>query len=958
MKARLFTAFVLAVGLALLVPGGGWPLAAQSQPAAPAPIPDRARVSAALRSAPLMFIENVGQFPAPVSGTGDQRARFQVRGDNATLYLAEDGLWVTVAKAVNPSTAPSTGSGQALRRGSGQGSGHRLKLSFVGANPHPRLEPFNRLDTHVSYFVGRDPANWLADVPVWGGVRYVDLYPGVDLEVTGDGGRWAWQLVCRSNCQFDLQKVALRVEGVDALALDGDVLRLTTALGEYTLPLLQVVGAADANLASPTITGDQVALPFASAIPNPQLAIANPQSGASDLLYSTFLGGSDFEWGFAIAVDGAGSAYVTGFTESSDFPTTAGAFDTGYTGYGDAFVVKVNADGSGLAYATFLGGSNYEWGFAIAVDGAGSAYVTGYTRSSDFPTTAGAFDTSHNGNHNAFVVKMNAAGTGLTYATFLGGSNGDEGHAIAVDGAGSAYVTGWTESSDFPITAGAFDTNYNGADDAFVVKVNADGTGLAYATFLGGSGWEWSHAIAVDGAGSAYVTGHTGSSDFPITAGAFDTSHNGVYDAFVVKVNAGGTGLAYATFLGGSGPDYGRAIAVDGAGSAYVTGHTPSSDFPTTAGAFDTSYNGYQDAFVVKVNATGTGLAYATFLGGSHYDYGYGIAVDGAGSAYVTGETLSSDFPTTAGAFDTSYNLSDAFVVKVNASGAGLAYATFLGGSYADEGNAVAVDGAGSAYVTGSTSSSDFPTTVGAFDTSHNGRGDAFVVKVNAGGTGLAYATFLGGSDYDWGNAIAVDGAGSAYVTGHTQSSDFPTTADAFDTSYNGWDDAFVAKIGTAEVTPTPTEVTNPDFEGGFFGPVGQSVANGWAFYIAGGEPTFDGEYTTVHGGSWAQKISGYAPFAAGLAQAVTVKPGTIYRVTVYYQLYPPGDGQAFLGVQDGTAPAQWVGGGEGGVWRLLSQTLTVTSDRLTLYLHGNNGTGLNTNVYFDDVTVVAVGSP
>jgi hypothetical protein len=453
------------------------------------------------------------------------------------------------------------------------------------------------------------------------------------------------------------------------------------------------------------------------------------------------------------------------------------------------------------------------------------------------------------------------------------------------------------------------------------------------------------------------VTGHTASSDFPITAGAFDTSHNGVYDAFVVKVNAGGTGLAYATFLGGSGPDYGRAIAVDGAGSAYVTGHTPSSDFPITAGAFDTSYNGYEDAFVVKVNAGGTGLAYATFLGGSGFDYGYGIAVDGAGSAYVTGQTLSSDFPTTAGAFDTSYNLSDAFVVKVKASGAGLTYATFLGGGYADEGNAMAVDGAGSAYVTGVTKSSDFPTTVGAFDTSHNGGGDAFVVKVNATGTGLAYATFLGGSDYDQSNAIAVDGAGSAYVTGVTKSSDFPTTAEAFDTSYNGWDDVFVAKIST-EVTPMPTEVTNPDFEGGFFGPVGQSVANGWAFYIAGGEPTFDGEYTTVHGGSWAQKISGYAPFAAGLAQAVTVKPGTIYRVTVYYQLYPPGDGQALLGVQDGTAPAQWVGGGEGGVWRLLSQTLTVTSDRLTLYLHGNNGTGLNTNVYFDDVTVVAVGSP
>jgi hypothetical protein len=900
MRVRLLSAFVLVVSMAALVLspsallridsakgqsrraeglapvlGGAWLKAAQSQLAAPvalASAPDRARVSTALRSAPLMFIENVGQF--------DQRARFQVRGGNAILWLAEDGLWVTVAKGVNPST----------------GSGHRLKLSFVGANPRPRIEPFNRLETRVSYFIGHDPAKWRADVPVWGGVRYVDLYPGVDLEVTGDGGRWAWQLAIH-NSQFAVSNVRLQVEGAEALTLDGDHLRLATALGEYTLPLLQAVGTAGANLVTPTVTGNQVALPFASATPNPQLvlspvevsATANPQSDASDLLYSTLLGGSDGDRGYAIAVDGTGSAYVTGSTYSSDFPTTTGAFDT-----------------------------------------------------------------SHNGSYDAFVVKVNAGGTGLTYATFLGGSAADYGRGITVDGAGSVYATGSTQSSDFPITAGAFDTSHNGGYDAFVVKVSAAGTGLAYATFLGGSDWDWGYAITVDGAGNAYVTGYTQSSNFPTTAGAFDTSLDGDRDPFVAKVNASGTELAYATFLGGSSYDEGYAIAVDGTGSAYVTGWTWSSDFPTTVGAFDTIFEGSSDAFVVKMNAPGTGLAYATFLGGSSGDgWDSAIAVDGVGNAYVTGSTSSSDFPTTTGAFDTSHNgSSDAFVVKMNASGTELTYATFLGGSTADYGRGITVDGVGSAYVTGFTSSSDFPTTTGAFDTSHNGVSDVFVVKVNAGGTELAYATFLGGSRRDWGCAIAVDGAGSAYMTGWTEFSDFPTTAGAFDISYNGYEDAFVTKISTGEVTPTPMEITNPGFEEGFFGPVGQSVANGWAFYIAGGEPTFDGEYTTVHSGGWAQKVSGHAPFAAGLAQALTVKPGATYRVTVYYQLYPPGDGQAFLGVQDGTAPAQWVGGGEGGVWRLLSQTVTVTSDQLILYLHGHNGTGLNTNVYFDDVTV------
>jgi hypothetical protein len=262
--------------------------------------------------------------------------------------------------------------------------------------------------------------------------------------------------------------------------------------------------------------------------------------------------------------------------------------------------------------------------------------------------------------------------------------------------------------------------------------------------------------------------------------------------------------------------------------------------------------------------------------------------------------------------------------------------------------------------VTGDTQSSDFPTTTGAFDTSHNGGGDAFVVKVNAGGTGLAYATFLGESNGDEGHAIAVDGAGSVYVTGVTDSSDFPTTAEAFDTSHNGYFDAFVAKIST-EVTPTPSPppvLINGGFEEGFYLLKGQSIANGWAAYTVSGQPTFAGERFTVHSGEWAYKISGYAPFTAGLAQVVSVQPGKTYQVTAYYQLYPPGDGQAVLGVQDGTAPTQWVGGGWPGVWRPLSQDITVTSDRLTITLQGRNGPDPNTNVYFDDVTVVAVGSP
>jgi hypothetical protein len=332
-------------------------------------------------------------------------------------------------------------------------------------------------------------------------------------------------------------------------------------------------------------------------------------------------------------------------------------------------------------------------------------------------------------------VKLNPNGSSLVYGTFIGGSSGDYGEGIAVDGGGNAYVTGLTLSSDFPTTPGAFDTSYNGDDDAFVVKLNPTGNSLSYGTFIGGSDSDWGSGIAVDGGGNAYVTGLTRSSDFPTTSGAFDTSFGGYRDAFVVKLNPDGSFLVYGTFIGGSDDEYSHGgIAVDGGGNAYVTGTTDSSDFPTTPGAFDTSLDGYSDVFAVKLNPSGSLLSYGTFIGGSGGDKGWGIAVNGGGNAYVTGRTSSSDFPTTSGAFDTSYNGGyweyDAFVIKLNPDGSSLSYGTFIGGSSWDEGYGIAVDGGGNAYVTGTTYSSDFPTISGAFDTSHNGYYDAFVVKL------------------------------------------------------------------------------------------------------------------------------------------------------------------------------------------------------------------------------------
>jgi hypothetical protein len=604
-----------------------------------------------------------------------------------------------------------------------------IKLSFPGSNPNAKLEPFKRLETVISFFKGKDPSNWHTSVPAWGGVRYKELYPGVDLVLEGEDGRikMRWEALPGA----ELEKLRLRVEGAREVSLEGGNLVLVTDVGEFSLGLPVLEGAdGSPEVRELTCEGGEIAYEVSSPWAEEGETLAfQATDDPSDLLYGTFIGGSDEDYGKGIAVDGGGNAYVTGSTLSSDFPTTPGAFDTSLDGDYDAFVVKLDPNGSSLVYGTFIGGSHYDVGDGIAVDGGGNAYTTGLTWSSDFPTTSGAFDTSHNGDCDAFVVKLDPNGSSLFYGTFIGGSDWDYGEGI-VDGEGNAYVTGSTGSSDFPTTSGAFDTSHNGYRDAFVVKLDPNGNSLSYGTFIGGSDSDYGWGIAVDGGGNAYVTGLTYSSDFPTTPGAFDTSLDGG-DAFLVKLDPNGSSLSYGTFIGGSSYDYGEDIAVDGGGNAYVTGYAGSSDFPTTPGAFDTSYNGgHCDAFVVKLDPNGSSLVYGTFIGGSYWDEGLGIAVDGGGNAYVTGDTYSFDFPTTPGAFDTSLSGDDAFVVKLDPNGSSLSYGTFIGGSYWDNSEGIAIDGGGNAYVTGWTESSDFPTTSGAFDTSLDGGRDAFVLKL------------------------------------------------------------------------------------------------------------------------------------------------------------------------------------------------------------------------------------
>jgi hypothetical protein len=403
----------------------------------------------------------------------------------------------------------------------------------------------------------------------------------------------------------------------------------------------------------------------------------NPAGSA--LVYSTYLGGSSGnDAGLGIAVDSTGNAYITGDTNSSDFPATPGAFQTVCNGPcsqdADAFVTKINPEGSALVYSTYLGGSGHDIGWRIAVDSVGDAYVAGFTLSTDFPTK-NPLQPANGGGYDAFVSKVNPAGSALVYSTYVGGGGDDAGYGIAVDSADNAYVTGETYSTDFPTMHPLQPANAGGFD-AFVAKINVAGSALVYSTYLGGNAADFGYGIAVDPGGNAYVTGSTESTNFPSTPGALQTICGGgdqacrYGDAFVTKINAAGSALVYSTFLGGNSEDEGRGIALDGAGSAYVTGDTTSGNFPIRGDL--QKGNSRRDAFVSKINPTGSALVYSTFLGGSSDEYGVGIAVDSADNAYVTGWSYSTDFPITTGAFQTVCNggsncsyWGDAIVAKI-----------------------------------------------------------------------------------------------------------------------------------------------------------------------------------------------------------------------------------------------------------------------------------------------------
>ncbi len=664
------------------------------------------------------LVEGYGRLPLAFEankGQTDSQVKFLSRGAGYSLFL-------TPAEAVlmlGPSAVSNGHSNSAV-----------LRMRLSGANPRTTVSGQDKLPGKSNYFMGSDPQKWHTSVPQYAKVRYAGIYPGVDLVYYGNQRELEYDFLVQPGA--NPKQIRLQIEGARRLHLKQGDLILTSTEGDVCLRsphVYQEVNGIRRDVRGHyAITGTNEVGFHVSDYDRKRALIIDPV-----LAYSTFLGGNLGDAAAKIAVDAAGNAYVTGTTVSTDFPTVNAIQSSYGGGDGDVFVTKINSEGTALVYSTYLGGTAADYAGGIAVDAAGNAYVSGRTLSTDFPTF-NAFQPTNRGVNDAFVTKIDASGA-LIYSTYLGGTGSDdEATGIAADSAGNAYVTGVTNSSDFPVLHPIQPTNHGGDADIFITKFNASGSALVYSTYLGGSDLDVGRSIVVDAAGNAYVGGNTWSNDFP-TVNAIQPTYHGNSDAIVVKINAAGTALDYSTYLGGSNFELGWDVAVDQAGNAYATGTTASTDFPT-ANAIQPALRGSSDAFVTKINSSGSALVYSTYLAGSAGAAGVGIAADSAGSAYVTGPTNSTDFPVVNAIQPINGGFVDAFVTKFTPNGGAIDFSTYLGGLNEDQAVAIAVDGAGSAYITGFTNSKKFPATLLAFQQSLKknkafpSAADAFITKI------------------------------------------------------------------------------------------------------------------------------------------------------------------------------------------------------------------------------------
>lgn len=584
-----------------------------------------------------------------------------------------------------------------------------------------------------NFMIGNDPEHWHSNISSYGEICYRELWPGIDLFVRTDHGviKFDWHL--KPGCSTE--QIVMRYEGAESLALDvnGNLL-IHHALGSMTdlHPIAyQEADGEKKEVACSFVLNTTIA-------ENPTVGF---QVGEYDINrslwidpavnYTTYLGGADADSIAGVALDNAGNAYFVGTTSSNDFPIVTGAYQPALAGSSDVFITKIAPDGASLVYSTYLGGTGTDQGLAIAIDVSGAAYVTGSTSSTNFPTE-NAYQGAIAGAQDAFVSKLAQDGASLSYSTYLGGTAGTTtGTGIGVNVFGQTLVAGMTSATNFPTIGGGLSPTYNGGtSDGFVSLFSGSGSSLLVSTFLGGSQFDSINSLALDRSDFVYVVGRTESNDFPVTAGAFQTTLAGTSNGFVTKLEGDLSALVYSTYLGGTGIDEAESIRIDDSFNACIVGYSESTNFPVTPGAFQTAFGGVRDAFVTKLASDGRSLIFSTYLGGTGSDTGNAVAVDSSGHVFAAGVTNSVDFPITPAVVPSSLTgTTDWFISMLSADGSQLLVSYYLGGTDAQQARGVAVDGQGAVYVVGETSSNDFPVSVGAFQTTYGGNVDGAAAK-------------------------------------------------------------------------------------------------------------------------------------------------------------------------------------------------------------------------------------
>jgi hypothetical protein len=665
---------------------------------------------------PLSFEENRGQT--------DRAVDFVARGPGYVLFLTPQEAVFSLENDVAEKAGATV-----------------LRMKLLGARDGvTRAEGVGAAEGKANYFIGKDPKKWLTNVPTYHKARYRGVYPGIDLVYYGNQTQLEYDFVVEPGA--DPNVIRLQFAGAENVEINSAGDLLLCVPGATLLQPRPAIYQEIDGTRRPIEGGYVVSVDGEVSFALGQYDRTRPLVIDPVVTYASYLGGSGNDEGRDVAVDSAGNLYVCGDTTSTNFPTAnpiQASFGGGTAGARDGFVTKINSTGTAIVYSTYLGGNangaanGDDRCFGIAVDASGNAYVSGETHSQNFPT-ANAFQSNYGGGlSDAFVTKLNPAGSALIFSTYLGGDVFDAAAAVALDSARNVYVTGRTTSGNYP-TVNPIQASYSGGAgaDVFVTKINAAGTALVYSTYLGGNGgggFETAFSIAIDSAGNACLTGQTSSTNFP-TANAIQAIFGGGTpdgDAFATKINAAGSALVYSTYLGGTGNDIGGDIALDSSGNAYIGGSTFSANFPT-ANALRATISGPSDGFVTKLNANGTALVYSTYIGGSAGDSVNELAVDSAGNVVIAGGTDSTDFPMV----DPIQNMFsgggvDIFISKLNSAGSAFIYSTYFGGSGADRANTLALDSAGNVYLSGLTTSTS-PLT--GFQGSPGGGNDAFALKI------------------------------------------------------------------------------------------------------------------------------------------------------------------------------------------------------------------------------------